>query len=46
MPWYARSLEAWRATVAVAGLDVVEMREPQAADGRVLSLLMVCALQA
>jgi SAM-dependent methyltransferase len=41
MPWYARSLAGWRATTAEAGLEV-EMREPRAQDGRVLSLLMVC----
>jgi len=43
MPWYARSVEAWRAAVTEAGLELLEMREPKAEDGRVLSLLMVCA---
>lgn len=41
MPWYSRSLEGWRCLVAEAGL-VVEMQEPRAKDGRVLSLLMIC----
>jgi SAM-dependent methyltransferase len=42
MPWYYRSVAAWRDTVARAGLAVVEAREPKAADGRVLSLLLIC----
>lgn len=42
MPWYYRSVAAWRETVARAGLAVVEAREPKAADGRVLSLLLIC----
>ena len=43
MPWYSRTVDSWRAAVAEAGLDVLEVREPKAQDGRVLSLLMVCA---
>lgn len=42
MPWYYRSVAAWGETVARAGLAVVEAREPKSADGRVLSLLLVC----
>jgi 2-polyprenyl-3-methyl-5-hydroxy-6-metoxy-1,4-benzoquinol methylase len=41
MPWYFRSLESWRATLSDAGLDLRERREPTA-DGRILSLLMIC----
>jgi SAM-dependent methyltransferase len=41
MPWYCRSLDAWRAALRDAGLKLDELREP-AADGRVLSLLMIC----
>lgn len=42
MPWYYRSLAAWRETVARAGLALAETREPKTADGRVLSLLLIC----
>jgi len=42
MPWYYRTLDSWRAALAEAGLDLAEMREPKADDGRVLSLLMIC----
>jgi len=41
MPWYARSLESWRAAIAEAGLRA-ETREPRTEDGRALSLLMIC----
>ena len=44
MPWYYRSLDSWRTAVARAGLGVREMREPKSEDGRVLSLLLVCAI--
>jgi len=43
MPCYFRTLDSWRTAVGDAGLDVREMREPKAEDGRVLSLLMICA---
>ena len=43
MPWYYRSVASWRATVARAGLRLIEAREPQTEDGRILSLLMICA---
>jgi 2-polyprenyl-3-methyl-5-hydroxy-6-metoxy-1,4-benzoquinol methylase len=43
MPWYYRTLGSWRAVLSDAGLEVRETREPKAEDGRVLSLLMVCA---
>jgi SAM-dependent methyltransferase len=43
MPWYCRSLEAWRAVLGDAGLSLREMREPAAGDGRLLSLLIICA---
>ena len=42
MPWYYRSVASWRATVARAGLTLIEAREPQTEDGRILSLLMIC----
>ena len=42
MPWFSRSLDAWRNAVAKAGLHVIEMHEPAAEEGLVLSLLMVC----
>jgi SAM-dependent methyltransferase len=42
MPWYSRSLESWRGAIAGAGLDNLEIREPGADDGRILSLLMIC----
>jgi SAM-dependent methyltransferase len=42
MPWYYRSVASWRETVARAGLAMVEAREPQTADGRILSLLFIC----
>jgi 2-polyprenyl-3-methyl-5-hydroxy-6-metoxy-1,4-benzoquinol methylase len=41
MPWYSRSMESWHAAVSDAGLTVRERCEP-AADGRALSLLMIC----
>ena len=41
MPWYSRSLDSWRAALRDAGLAIRELREP-AADGRVLSLLLIC----
>jgi 2-polyprenyl-3-methyl-5-hydroxy-6-metoxy-1,4-benzoquinol methylase len=41
MPWYSRSLDSWRTVLRDAGLAIRELREP-AADGRVLSLLMIC----
>jgi 2-polyprenyl-3-methyl-5-hydroxy-6-metoxy-1,4-benzoquinol methylase len=43
MPWYYRTLGSWRAVLSDAELEVRETREPKAEDGRVLSLLMVCA---
>jgi len=43
MPWYYRTLDGWRAAVRDAWLDIRDMREPTAGDGRVLSLLMICA---
>ncbi len=42
MPWYYRSVASWRQTIARAGLALIEAREPQTADGRILSLLMIC----
>ena len=42
MPWYYRTPEGWRAAVRDAGLDIQDLREPVAEDGRVLSLLMIC----
>jgi 2-polyprenyl-3-methyl-5-hydroxy-6-metoxy-1,4-benzoquinol methylase len=42
MPWYYRTLGSWRAALSDAGLEVRNMREPAAEDGRILSLLMVC----
>ncbi len=42
MPWYYRSVASWRATVARAGLTLIEAREPRTEDGRILSLLMIC----
>ena len=42
MPWYFRSLESWRAVLCEAGLAIRELREP-VADGRILSLLMICS---
>jgi SAM-dependent methyltransferase len=41
MPWYYRTLESWRATLRDAGLHIRDLREPSA-DGRALSLLMIC----
>ena len=43
MPWYCRSMASWRAAIAAAALEVRDMREPKSTDGRVLSLLIVCA---
>jgi len=43
MPWYYRSLGSWRTTVRDAGLEIRDIREPAAEDGRVLSLLLICA---
>jgi 2-polyprenyl-3-methyl-5-hydroxy-6-metoxy-1,4-benzoquinol methylase len=43
MPWYYRTLKSWRAALEEAGLELRETREPKAADGRILSLLIVCA---
>ena len=43
MPWYYRTSGSWRATVRDAGLEIRDIREPAAEDGRVLSLLMVCS---
>jgi 2-polyprenyl-3-methyl-5-hydroxy-6-metoxy-1,4-benzoquinol methylase len=43
MPWYYRTLNSWRTVLREAGLEVREMREPAAEDGRVLSLLIICA---
>lgn len=42
MPWYYRSVASWTAQITRAGLRLVETREPKAADGRVLSLLLIC----
>lgn len=42
MPWYYRTVDSWHETVARAGLALVEAREPTSAQGRVLSLLMIC----
>ena len=42
MPWYYRSVASWRATIARAGLTLIEVLEPQTEDGRILSLLMIC----
>lgn len=43
MPWFFRTLESWHATVRAAGLAVTDLTEPKsAADGRPLSLIMVC----
>jgi len=41
MPWYYRTLDSWRATLMEAGLSIRDLREPSA-DGRALSLLMIC----
>jgi len=43
MPWYSRALTSWRVAVDEAGLNLLDVKEPTAPDGRVLSLLMVCA---
>jgi 2-polyprenyl-3-methyl-5-hydroxy-6-metoxy-1,4-benzoquinol methylase len=43
MPWYYRALDSWCMALGNAGLDILEMREPAASDGRTLSLLMNCA---
>jgi 2-polyprenyl-3-methyl-5-hydroxy-6-metoxy-1,4-benzoquinol methylase len=43
MPWYYRTLGSWRAVVRDAGLEVRDIREPKAEDGRILSLLLICA---
>jgi 2-polyprenyl-3-methyl-5-hydroxy-6-metoxy-1,4-benzoquinol methylase len=43
MPWYYRTSGSWRATVRDAGLEIRDIREPAAEDGRVLSLLLICA---
>jgi 2-polyprenyl-3-methyl-5-hydroxy-6-metoxy-1,4-benzoquinol methylase len=43
MPWYYRTLGSWRSALNDVGLEVHDIREPAAEDGRVLSLLMVCA---
>ncbi|MDB5395957.1 MAG: putative methyltransferase [Rhodospirillales bacterium] len=42
IPWYFRRLESWCVVLRDAGLDICERREP-AADGRMLSLLIICA---
>jgi 2-polyprenyl-3-methyl-5-hydroxy-6-metoxy-1,4-benzoquinol methylase len=42
MPWYYRTLASWRSALSDAGLEVRDIREPAAEDGRILSLLMVC----
>ena len=42
MPWYYRTLDSWRTVLRDAGLEVRDIREPAADDGRILSLLMVC----
>lgn len=41
MPWYFRSLDSWRAILIEAGLSLRDVQEPMA-DGRILSMLMVC----
>ena len=41
MPWYFRTLEGWTAVIRDAGLTLADLREPRAADGAPLSLLMV-----
>jgi 2-polyprenyl-3-methyl-5-hydroxy-6-metoxy-1,4-benzoquinol methylase len=43
MPWYYRTLGSWRTVLCDAGLEMREIREPAADDGRILSLLIVCA---
>ena len=43
MPWYHRSMNSWRETIASAGLAIVETHEPKAQpDEPPLSLLMIC----
>lgn len=43
MPWYFRTLDSWRATLADAGLHIARKREPASpATGEPLSLLLEC----
>lgn len=43
MPWYFRTLESWHAAIHAAGLALVGLAEPMAADGnRPLSLVLTC----
>jgi len=47
MPWYFRTLESWRVTIARAGLTLTTMTEPAAEPGGApLSLLMTCEVSA
>lgn len=41
MPWFYRTRESWIALLSGAGLALADLRQPAAADGRVLSLLLV-----
>lgn len=43
MPWYFRTLESLIAVIRDAGLALEGLREPRAADGRPLSLLLAAA---
>jgi 2-polyprenyl-3-methyl-5-hydroxy-6-metoxy-1,4-benzoquinol methylase len=43
MPWYHRALVSWLTALDEAGLEALRIREPAAADGRTLPLLMICA---
>ncbi len=43
MPWYYRSVASWHDTIARAGLALIEAQEPKTEDGRILSLLLICA---
>lgn len=43
MPWYARTLGSWVATLRAAGLAIAELHEPPHPEtGRPLSLILVC----
>ncbi|HEX6251358.1 MAG TPA: methyltransferase domain-containing protein [Gemmatimonadaceae bacterium] len=43
MPWYFRTLDSWRTTLAAAGLRIAQQREPASqATGEPLSLLLEC----
>ena len=42
MPWYFHTMESWFLALRDGGLRIDTMREPRAADGRLLSLLLEC----